>query len=158
MAKISVTKLIGAKLGRVFALCTDLDGAPGRITGIKKIQKLTDDPVGKGTRWRETRKIMGREVTGEVEVTAFEAERGYTVEAYSQGVHYRTAFEFEPFGRHETIVRCSIEMEPRTLAAKLFVAVSSGTIRKSMEDDLADLKAAAEGDLKESPAAAAVGG
>lgn len=47
----------------VFEAISDLEHAAERIGAIKEIEMLTDGPVGKGTRWRETRLMFGKECT-----------------------------------------------------------------------------------------------
>ena len=49
----------------VFAVFTDLHRAAERIRGIERLEVLTDGPVGKGTRFRETRIMFRREATEE---------------------------------------------------------------------------------------------
>jgi hypothetical protein len=58
---------------------TDLDGAAERVDGIQKLEKLTDGPVGLGTRFRETRRMFRKEAAEEMEFTAFEPGRSYGV-------------------------------------------------------------------------------
>ena len=43
---------------------------------------LTTGPFQLGTRWRETREVLGRLDDAEMEVTAFELNRQYTLTHY----------------------------------------------------------------------------
>ena len=79
MVAIRVTNEIAAPVDRVFSLFTDLDHCAGLVTGIKKIEMLTAGPFGLRSRWLETREVLGRDVTEELEVTAFELNRSYTI-------------------------------------------------------------------------------
>jgi len=79
MVTVTVANKIAAPVERVFSLFTDLDHCAGLVTGIKKIEVLTAPPFGLRTRWLETREVLGREVTEELEVTAFEMNHAYTV-------------------------------------------------------------------------------
>ena len=65
MAAVSVSTQIAAPVAEVFALFTDLKNAPGRVKGIKRIELLTNGPVGVGTRFRETRVMFKRDATEE---------------------------------------------------------------------------------------------
>ena len=49
--------LIAAPSERVFAALTDLDNAPKLLSGIGEVQLLTPGPLGKGSRFRETRTV-----------------------------------------------------------------------------------------------------
>lgn len=69
----SVTQhFVGAPL-RVFAALTDLDGAAAWMPGFVRIERVGGPAFGPGTRWRETRKLFGKEATEEFEVTACRA-------------------------------------------------------------------------------------
>ena len=70
MATITVSNQIDAPVAEVFGRFTDLDGSATRVSGIKAIEMLTPGPFGPGTRWRETREVLGQLDTAEMEVTA----------------------------------------------------------------------------------------
>ena len=63
---------IAAPPERVFAAMADLESFGTWMPGFVRIERLTPPPTGVGTRFRETRKMMGHEATEEFEVTAFE--------------------------------------------------------------------------------------
>ena len=67
MAGITASLRIEAPVSTVFALATDLDGWAGRIKAITRIEKLTPGPVRVGTRFKETRKMFGKEATETME-------------------------------------------------------------------------------------------
>src|SRR5438034_10439554 len=96
MAGVTVTQRIEAPVETVFRLATDLDHWAGRITGITKVERLTNGPVGVGTRFKETRMMFGKEATETMEFSAFEPNRRYELTADSCGALYRTEFRFEP--------------------------------------------------------------
>lgn len=146
MASAKVEKIIKAPVERVFELATDLRNAPGRISRILKMEVLTEGPVGTGTRFRETRKIFGKEHTEEMEITEFESPARYVVKAESAGCLYRTEFLFSPEGDGTKLVM-SFEATPVTLAAKLMAPMMKsmmGSVVKECDQDLEDIKTAAE--------------
>ena len=130
----------------IFAMMTDMGGVVQHISGIDSIEVLTEGPMGVGTRFRETRTMMGKPATEEMEVVAFEPGRSYTLGCSSFGSRFQTVISFTPEG---TGTRVAMEMswKPVTLAAKLMSPVGAmmkGMMRKCMEQDLADIKKAAE--------------
>jgi uncharacterized membrane protein len=147
MVTVTVANKIAAPVDRVFALFTDLDHCAGLITGIKKIDVLTAGPFGLRTRWLETREVLGREVTEELEVTAFEHNHAYTVTNDVHGARMDTHFTFEPAGAG-TEVKIVFELAPQTflsmLASPLGWAIA-GKVRKVLEDEVLDYKRFAEG-------------
>src|SRR5262245_53571924 len=147
MARFSLMTSIAAPVDRVFALSTDLEGWPGRITGITKVEKLTPGSVGVGTRFRETRVMFGKEATEEMEFTRFERNSAYALGCESCGASCLSTFTFEPQSGG-TRLTVEFDCRPRSFFAYLFWPLSllmRGMMKKCIQKDLDDLKAAAEG-------------
>ncbi|HWS57844.1 MAG TPA: SRPBCC family protein [Actinotalea sp.] len=134
----------------VWAVLTDLDRAAEVLTGVDRVERLSGDGYQVGTRWRETRTMMGRSASEEMVVTAVEPGRSTTVEADAVGVHYRTAFTLAPLpegGTRVTMVFSGSPVEPtafQRLTWRLFGAWGLRMSAKAMRQDLADIAAAAE--------------
>lgn len=146
MPSVEVRKVIAAPPARVFQIATDLDNIAERMSGIDSAEVLTDGPVGVGTRWRETRTMWGKQASEEMWVTTFEAPRLFVVEAESHGSQYRTAFTFEPEG-DGTRVTLVFGARPVSLFARIFSILGAAmmkSVRKLLEQDLEDVKRAAE--------------
>jgi uncharacterized membrane protein len=149
MASFVMTKRIEAPVETVFDVATDLEQAAKHIRGIERIELLTPGPIGKGTRWRETRRMMGREATETLEIVSFDRPHGYTVACDSCGCHFESSFRFMP---HEcdgaTHVSLDVFTQARTWMAKLMSPVGDlmfgKTMRQCMDDDLEDIKRVAE--------------
>jgi uncharacterized protein YndB with AHSA1/START domain len=146
------TTLIQAPLERVFASMADFENAAQNIEAITKIEILTSGKIGAGTRFRETRKVFGKEATEEMVVTAFEPPRRYVIEAESHGSRYRSEFLFQEQSRATagpaTAVTLTFEALPQTFFAKvmtLLMRPMMKTLIKSCAKDLEDLKRAIEG-------------
>jgi len=143
MAQFSMTKRIEAPLEAVFETATDLQRAAEHIRGIEKIELLTTLPVRVGTRWRETRRVMGRSDTQTLEVTAFDPPHGYTIGCDSCGSYFETTFRFAPAAGNATDVTLEVRCEARSLVAKLMSPIGNlmfgRVMRKCMSDDLEDI-------------------
>lgn len=155
MKLIVIERLIAASPERTFEVFSDLEGAKDTIGAITKLELLTPGPVGKGTRWRETRLMFGREATEEMWIDAFDPPRQYSVAAESGGAHYLTTFDFLPDDSGGTNVKMVFGAEPVNLVAKvmgtLMGPLMAGAMQKALEKDMDELKAACE-----TPALAAV--
>jgi uncharacterized protein YndB with AHSA1/START domain len=141
MSPIIVTRTIPAPPEQVFGLFTDLDAAPERLSQIDAIERLTDGPVGVGTRWKETRTMFGRQATEEMEITEFAPPRAYAVEAESCGTRFRTDFRFSP-ETQGTRVEMQFVATPVSLFAHIMSPLSGlmkGMLVKCLEQDLDDL-------------------
>src|SRR6266496_1848237 len=95
MATVKVSSQIGAPVDSVFQIFTDIDHGAEHVSGIKKIERLTPGGFSLGTRWRETRETLGRLDDAEMEVTAFELNRTYTITHHKAGVRMDAQFMFE---------------------------------------------------------------
>ncbi|MFG0284282.1 MAG: SRPBCC family protein [Phycisphaerales bacterium JB039] len=131
----------------VFDAICDLEGAPERISAIRKVEVLTDGPVGKGTRWRETRQMFGKECTEEMEITEFDPPHGYAMGADNCGCHYDSRFSVRPDG-DKTIVEMTFRAIPTSLKGRLMMPMGLlmlPMMKKCVRQDLEDLKAHVEG-------------
>ena len=147
MARFTTTKRIEAPQAAVFQLFTDMDRAADHLSGVVRLERLTEGPVGKGTRFRETRRIFKKEATEELEITDFDPPRSYTVGCESCGCSYTTTMHFVPNG-NVTDVEVEMETRPITFMAKLMSPFTklmmSKFMQKCFDKDLEDLKQAAE--------------
>jgi carbon monoxide dehydrogenase subunit G len=145
--RIEASANITADRARVFAAMTDFANAAERISGIARMEMLTDGPVGVGTRFRETRIMMKREATETMEVTDFRPLESYTLEAHSCGCHYTTKISVADAGPGQTQVTMSFSGVPKTFAAKLMMPMGwlfRGMLKKCLLKDLTDVKTSLE--------------
>jgi uncharacterized protein YndB with AHSA1/START domain len=142
MATVTVSNEIDAPVERVFRTFADVERGPEHVSGIKRLEMLTPGPVRVGTRWLETREVMGRLDTVEMEVTAFERNRMYTITHHKGGVRIDTTFWFEPSG-DRTKVTVEFDLDaggfPPGLLAPLGWAIA-GKVQSILTHDLADLE------------------
>lgn len=109
---------------------------------------LTPGEVHLGTRWRETREVLGRLDSAEMEITAFERNHTYTITHHKAGVRIDTTFSFEASGAGTKV---SVEFDlgadgvPSGLLASLGWAIG-GKVEEVLGHDLADLKRSVEGE------------
>lgn len=145
---VTVSRTVDAPVETVWAVATDLRGAPDVLSAVSRVEVLDGGAdFGVGTRWRETRKMMGREGTEEMVITAAERPSWYTVEADNRGVHYISTFRFEPAGEGRTEVTMTFggsPTKPQNAVARLLGRFGLKMVRRTLDQDLADLAAAAE--------------
>lgn len=144
--KLTVRETIAAPVEEVFAAASDFARAPEMMSGIRRVEMLTDGAIGVGTRFRETRVMYGREASEEMEVLEFEPGRGYVLGCESHGCRYRSTFRFATIDEG-TEVEMEFEATPLTLFAKVMSVLMRPAIKgvaRAVEEDLADLKRAVE--------------
>lgn len=140
--KMTLSQEIAGPVEQVFQAFTDFPNAAERVSGITKVEMLTDGPVGVGTRFKETRVFMKREATEELEVTRFEPGREVALSAYSCGCDFLSTFQFTPI-EAGTRIDLTFESTPKTFFAKLMSPLGKlmmGPMKKCVQQDMDDLK------------------
>lgn len=157
--QFAVSETIDAPVESVFGVASNLHEWVDSFTGITAIDVQTEGPVGVGTRFSETRVIMGKSQTEQMEFTEFDPPNGYVLSSTSCGTFYESKMSFHPVSRG-TRVELLIEATPMTLFAKVLLPVMTPLMKKMMmkclSEDLADLKNTCEGGV--TPGVAAEGG
>jgi hypothetical protein len=147
MPTVSTSRVIHAPITRVWEVFSDIPHGADHMSAITRLEVLSDQPFGPGYRWRETRRMFGREATEEMWVSAAQEPDFYEVAAESHGSKYLSRFDFTevPEG---TRVDYTFSGEPTSSAAKVLGAATGwmlkGTLTKQLDADLADLAAACE--------------
>lgn len=94
--EVSVARRVEASVPAVWEVVTDLDVAADRLSQVVQLDRLTAGPYDVGTRWRETRRMMGRSETQEMTVVENDPERRTVTEAEDAGTRYRTEISLTP--------------------------------------------------------------
>jgi carbon monoxide dehydrogenase subunit G len=152
--KTTLTQHINAPADKVWAVISDIPGAAATLSSIDSIQMLTDGPYADGTRWKETRTMMGRAETVEMWVSQSEPpseNRGgsTTVKALQGGADYTTRFVLaERDGGTDLTLTFRAEVLKPSRLSKVMMAVlgpiGMRVTRKALARDLAEIAAKAE--------------
>ncbi|MFP4310541.1 MAG: SRPBCC family protein [Nitriliruptoraceae bacterium] len=147
--RIAASREVAAPAERVWEVVTDIEGSATVLSAVDAVERL-DDGVGfeVGTRWRETRTMLGRQATEEMEVTAVDAPRSYTVVAGDAATTYTSTITVEPRGAEGCLLSMTFAGSSSGLVARVLAATVgrafAGATRRALEQDLDDLAARAE--------------
>jgi hypothetical protein len=130
MTNVTVTTRIDAPLDVVFRRCSDIEHGPARVSRIHQIDMLTPGPIRVGTRWIETRLVLGRADRAEMALTAFQRNRMFTIRHHKAGVQIDATFWFESKDG-ATVVTIEFEAEGGMLPAE---SAPSAWVGSSAED------------------------
>jgi uncharacterized protein YndB with AHSA1/START domain len=135
-----------SKPERLFQLLTNFGKLPSWIPEIKKLEVITDGPIGVGTKFKETRMMFGKEATETFEITEYVANKTLTMQAHSCGMLYTVTHHF-----HEESDGTRIELIMTGQAQRFFAKLMTplawlmrGMMKKHIAKDLANLAKAAE--------------
>ncbi|MEO8283223.1 MAG: SRPBCC family protein [Pseudarthrobacter sp.] len=144
-----LTQHIHARPDKVWTVISDIPGSAATLSGVKAVQMLTDGPYGEGTRWKETRTVMGRAETVEMWVAKADPPRSTTVSAHQGGADYTTRFSLaERDGGTDLTLTFGADVVKPTVLSKvtmaLFGRIGMSITRKALAKDLAEIAAKAE--------------
>jgi uncharacterized protein YndB with AHSA1/START domain len=112
VVRIELVVGIACPAEKVFAALTDLEHLPGWQSSA--VSSTPDGPLAVGTRIREQRRLMGRELENELEVTAYDPPRRFALEGRSGPVPLSIDHELvEKDGK--TVLRVHAQAEPGAL-------------------------------------------
>jgi hypothetical protein len=138
MKPLEVSTVIAAPREAVFRAALEIERWPERIPDILKLEKLTPGPVVVGTRFRETRKMFGKEATEEMTFAEIDTPNAYTLTAHNCGCDYIMKHLFVD-AEGGTRMTLSFRGVPRSLFAKLsspMLLLMKGMMRKKLQADL----------------------
>lgn len=148
---VELSRRIQATPEAVWEVLTDLDRAQERLSQVTHLHVITDGPYALGTRWRETRRMMGASDTQELVVVDNDPVRSTTTEAVDGGTRYRTTLRLEGLdesGATLLTVRFSADVADPTrlqrLALRVVGPLGLKLTEKSLRTELDDIAAAAE--------------
>jgi carbon monoxide dehydrogenase subunit G len=152
--KTTLTQHINAPAESVWAVVSDIPGSAATLSGVDSIQMLTDGPYGVGTRWKETRTMMGRSETVEMGVDQCHAPAqgragSTTVKARQGGASYTSRFALaERDGGTDLTLTFGAELIKPTRFGKAMLTVfgplGMRITRRALAKDLAEIAAKAE--------------
>lgn len=145
----SLTKHISASPGKVWTVISDIPESAATLSGVTAVEMLTDGPYGVGTRWKETRTMMGRSETVEMWVSQADPPHSTTVKALQGGADYTSRFTLveRNGGTDLTLTFGAGLAEPSALnriMLALFGRIGLKMTRKALARDLQEIGAKAE--------------
>lgn len=148
-ANFTIEERIERPPAEVYAALTDIDAWSSYIPEILRIERLSEGPLAVGSRWRETRRMYGREASEVFEATALEPARAIGMRcdgsegSMGSGV-FECRYTLEPVDANATLLRLDGTMTmPGCLFAVMAIFMKSMMV-KAIRRDLAALRAYVE--------------
>ena len=135
MANVTVTRSIDAPVDVVFRTVAHVELFSQAVPGILRVEFLSEVKSGVGARFRETRMMMGREASTELEVTEYVENERVRIVSEAGGALWDTVFTVAPDGEG-TELKMVMDARPRTTSARMTLPLIIGTVRKAVEQDM----------------------
>lgn len=123
----------------VFAVLSDPTTAVEFLENITRSEKLTEGPIGFGTRFRETRVVGGKEVSADLLVTVYEPHTQIGISSEAEGVTVEYHYRLTPEGEG-TRLKWICELEASGLR-KVMLPMVAGIMKREDGNHLQKLKA-----------------
>ncbi len=143
MPNVTVARRIDAPVGVVFRTVAHVEQFSQAVPGILRVEFLSEVRSGAGVRFRETRMMMGREASTELEVTEYVENERVRIVSEAGGALWDTVFTVAPDGAG-TELKMVMDARPQTLSARMTVPLIIGTVRKAVEEDMDAVKSFCE--------------
>lgn len=139
MAARTTSRHINAPVDIVFSAITDIEKFPEKNPDIVKVEMLTEQKVGVGSRFRETRKMKDREASTELECTEYVENERVRFVADQGGTIWDSVFVTTPAGGG-TDLSLVMEARPHRFLAKIVTPLIMGMVGKAVEGDMDAVK------------------
>ena len=142
MTRTRLTRTINAPVDRVFATVADPVNYTRAVPEITKVEFLTDQRTGVGTRFLETREMRGREAATELEVTGYVKDEHIRIVSKAGGTVWDSVFTVTPAGDGRgTRLDLVMEARPCRLLAHVFVPLTKRIVAGAVAGDMDAVKA-----------------
>ncbi len=143
MTQTTVIRKIQAPVEKVFNVVADIGQFSKAIPHIVKVEFLSEQKKGLGTRFRETRLMRGKEAVTELEVTEFIDNERIRLVADSHGTVWDTVFSVSEKDGY-TELTMIMQAKAYKWFAKVMNLLIKGMIQKAIEKDLDAVKSYCE--------------
>jgi len=143
MSRTTVIRTIDAPIEEVFDTVAHIDNFAKAVRHIVATEFLSEVKSGVGARFRETRRMRGRETTTELEVTEYVKNDRVRMVADAGGTVWDTLFEVAPDSDR---VKLTVSMDARAyrLMPRLVNPFIKGFVQKAIEADMDAVQAYCE--------------
>lgn len=145
MTQIQVIRFIKAPVETVFGVFSDVTVLAKAVPHMKKVEFLTEQKSGLGTRFRETRLMGSREMQTELEITEFVRDDRIRMIADSHGTVWDTIFQVaaDEDGTKLTTTMCA---RAHKILPRLMNPFMKRLFKKGVEKDMDLVKEFCESD------------
>ena len=130
---------IKASKQMVFKTISEIKNFSKAIPDIVDIDILTDTKKGVGTRFRETRLIMGKKTSTILEITEYEANNHVRIVSISGGTTWDSNYRLK---ENNDIINLTLEMEaiPHTIFSRITNIFIKGMLQRALDKDMKSVK------------------
>lgn len=145
MTQTSSSRNIRASQRCVFEAISQIENMSAIVTGITHVEFLSEQRVGVGTRFTETRQMGKREGKTTLEVTEYVPDEMVRYVADQGGSVWDTVYRVVPVSEDEVELTLVMDAKAHKFMAKLINPLIKGMVAKVIEKDMDAVKSHCEG-------------
>jgi uncharacterized protein YndB with AHSA1/START domain len=149
MINVEDSIIIHRPIEEVFACVADQTNAPRWQHDLLEVRRITDGPIGVGTKHTAARKFLGRRLELTNEYVRYVPSREITFRGDSGSMSFECSYLTEPV-EEGTRLTCRMQMEQGGLFS-LAEPLIAGSLKKDFAVNFRDLKALLENQVVEIP-------
>lgn len=135
MTRTQATRILRASPEQVFEAISNVENLPQTNPEIVTVELLTLQRSGKGTRFRETRRMGKRQLVGDYEITAYDAPKRMRVVTDNHGTIWDTVFHVRPVPEGAEL-ELVMDARAHSLVPRLLNPLMKGLFAKGLEAHL----------------------
>lgn len=139
MKTIVATRTIAAPIETVFGAISGPEGFSKAVPHITKIEFVTEQKTGAGTKFLETRVMNGREMTHCLEIAEWIENQKVRMVSDAGGTVWDSSFTLRQNG-DEVEMQMAMEAKPYKLMARLMGPLIRSMVVKGVEADMDSIK------------------
>ena len=140
--RLDMEIVVDRPIHEVFDAWADKEASPTWAAPVDEVRKLTDGPVGVGTKFSEIARVPGGRVENVIEITAFEPP-DFMAGTWSGGMQGSWESSFSRIDAGSTKLRLNVDVSPTGWMGKLEPLIG-GVVRKKMSKDIESFKRSVE--------------
>jgi len=142
MIKFDLSTLIDRPVEDVFSFVADLNNMPKWNSAVVSIQPLHGDSIGAGAKFKTVGEMLGRQMDGEMQVTAYEPDSKCGFQMNAGPVQVNVTLTFKTVGTG-TKLDLNAQGNPAGFF-KLAENMVAGQVKSTMQANLSRLKSVLE--------------
>ena len=144
MKQFTSERTIDAGIEAVFDVVAHIENFQKALPHITRVEYLTEQKRGAGTRFRETRLVGKREATTELEIREYEPPNVVRLVSDAGGTVWDTTFRLTGTAA-QTVLSMEMDAIPHKLMSRLSLPLIGRVVAKAIGTDMDAVKAYCEG-------------
>lgn len=147
--KAAASILINKPVATTFRAFSDIANRKRYLSNITKLDVNSLLIEGKGVKWHEERVVNDTKIKGDLEIVSYRKPRALVFNTKSEGLEFKTRYNFQYAGENSTKVVVTIGGKPKGILARFldsFLVKNTDYVSRQLMNELESFKSVIESD------------